>query len=92
MILRSYCGTKHIVCDNGDKAQLYYYLLREKCETYESYGAEIVMKRGENWERASVKNVTTSPARMEFMVEQLCRNTVTPCTLREIILEELNKY
>ena len=92
MMLRSYFGSQEIICDNGQAAQLFYYLLREKCETNDSYGAEVIMKRGESWESASVKNVTTSPAKMEFLVEELCRNTVTPCTLREIIIEELNKY
>ena len=92
MILRSYCGTQKITCDNGQAAELFYYLLREKCETHDSYGAEVIMKRGELWESATVRNVTTSPVRMECMVEQLCRNTVTPCSLQEIILEELNKY
>lgn len=92
MILKTYCGTREISCDNGQEAKLFYYLLREKCETYNSYGAEVIMKRGDLWESASVRNVTTSPARMEYMVEELCRNTVTPCTLQEIILEEMNKY
>ncbi len=92
MPMRRYCGTEEILCDNGQGAKLYYYLLREKLESCESYGAEVVMQRGESWESAAVHHVTTSPARMESMLEQLRRNTVTPCALRDIILEELNKY
>lgn len=92
MLKRNCCGMEKILCDNGQEAELLYYLLRERCDGCESYGAEIVMHRDDEWESASVRHVTTSAARMQAMVEQLKRNTVTPCTLRETVLEEMNKY
>lgn len=89
---RSYCGEKEICLESGQTARLYYFLLCESYESCESYGAEIAMQCGESWESASVHHVTTSQARMQAMLEKLQRNTVTPCALQEIILEELNKY
>ena len=92
MLMRNFCGMEKIRCDNGREAELFYYLLREQCDGCESYGCEIVMHRDDEWESASVRHVTTSAARMQMMTEQLKRNTVTPCTLQETVLEELNKY
>lgn len=92
MLIRNCCGMETVICDNGQKAELFYYLIREQCNGCESYGAEIVMHRDEEWESAVMRNVTTSPARMQAMVEQLKLHTVTPCTLQEIVLEEMNKY
>ncbi len=92
MLKRNYCGEEEICCDNGQHAKLYYYLLSEKCDFCESYGAEISMEREGVWESVAVRHVTTSPARMYAMLERLQRNTVTPCALHDVILEELNKY
>lgn len=92
MLKRNYCGEEEICCENGQTAKLYYYLLSEKCDNCDSYGAEIAMERDGVWESAAVRHVTTSSARMQTMIELLQRNTVTPCALHDIMLEELNKY
>lgn len=92
MLMRSLMGMEEIVFENGEKARLYYYLLREKWENCDSFGAEIAMERDDNWENACIRHITTSPARMQAIIERLRRGTVTPCCLQDIVLEELNKY
>ncbi len=92
MLIRNLIGAEEIVCDNGKKARLYYYLLREKWGNCDSFGAEIAMERDESWENACIRHITTSPARMEAIIERLQRGAVTPCCLQDIVLEELNKY
>ena len=92
MLKRSLFGHAQLAREGGENAQLYYYFLQEQGEFFQSYGAQIDMQLGAQWENASVRNVTTSPARMHAILEMLVKNCVTPCTLQDIILEELNKY
>lgn len=79
-------------CENGEVALLLYYILEETLEGCMSYGAEIVMHRGGHRETAAVRHITTSYGRMREILSLLSRNTVTPCTLREIVEEEVNKF
>lgn len=92
MSKQSYFGQTEICLENGRKAKLYYYILHQKWEHCDSYGARIAMQREDDWETASVYHVTTSQVRIRTLLDKLMRNSVTPCTLREIVLEELNKY
>ena len=92
MIRKTYYAEEEIQLKDGQTARLYYYLLSEDSHGCESYGAEVAMERGGFWETATARHITTSSARMRAMIELLRRNTVTPCTLHEIILEEINKY
>ena len=92
MLERSYCGEEKITCDNGINASLYYYLLKEKAGDCDTFGIEVAMVRNGMWESASVHHVTTSAPRIDELINRLKRNTVTPCTLQEIVIEEINKY
>ena len=92
MLKRSYCGEENITCDNGQNATLHFYLLEEKMGQNDSYGVEVSMVRSGDWDGASVHHITTSYSRMAALIERLKRNTVTPCTLQEIVAEEVNKY
>ena len=92
MLKRSYCGEEKIICDSGINATLYYYLLEEKSGDCDSFGIEVAMVRSGTWESASVHHITTSAALIDSLLERLKRNTVTPCTLQEIVIEEINKY
>ena len=85
---RKYCGEAKIICDNGLNATLYYYLLKQN----DGFGIEVAMLRSGIWDSASVHHITTSAMRIENLLDCLMRNTVTPCTLQEIVLEEINKY
>ena len=92
MMQRSYIGEEKIHCDNGQDAILHYYLLKEKRCNRDSFGVEVAMLRDGKFESAAVHHITTSAARMSLMLDLLKRNTVTPCTLQEIVIEEVNKY
>lgn len=48
----------------------------------ESYGVKILEQEGESSELA---NITPSSARIERLLDLLVRNTVTPCTLRNVV-------
>lgn len=48
----------------------------------ESYGVKILEQEGESSELA---NITPSSARIESLLDLLVRNTVTPCTLRNVV-------
>lgn len=48
----------------------------------ESYGVKILEQEGESSE---LTNITPSSARIERLLDLLVRNTVTPCTLRNVV-------
>lgn len=48
----------------------------------ESYGVRIRERGGESSE---VPNITVSISRIDELMELLIRNTVTPCTLRDVV-------
>lgn len=48
----------------------------------ESYGVRVREQGGESGE---VPNITVSIARIDELMELLVRNTVTPCTLRDVV-------
>lgn len=48
----------------------------------ESYGVKILEQEGESSELA---NITPSSTRIEHLLDLLVRNTVTPCTLRNVV-------
>lgn len=87
--MREYFDARSIYCDDGRTAELLYYLIWEEQDGCIGYGAEIIMHRGGRRDSALVPNITTSRIRMGEILARLCRNTVTPCTLRDIIAEEL---
>lgn len=81
---------RRIRCENGEEAALRYRLVEEKRGGITRYGAEIVMRRGEERECAAVRDITVSYRRIRAFLALLSRNAVTPCTLREIVEDELN--
>ena len=81
---------RRIRCENGEDAALLYRILVETKDGIARYGAEIVMRRGGRTERAAVRDVTASCGRIRDFLALLSRNTVTPCTLREVVEDELN--
>ncbi len=48
----------------------------------ESYGVKVREQGGESGE---VPNITVSISRIDELMELLVRNTVTPCTLRDVV-------
>ena len=81
---------RRIRCGNGEEATLLYRLTAERTDGRTRYGAEIVMRRGGRTERAAVRDITASCERIRDFLALLSRNTVTPCTLREIVEDALN--
>ena len=88
---KSYYGAQRLLCENGETAELEYYILREPLGAYTGYGAEVVMQRPRDRESAAMRRVTTSRARMDALLRLLCENGVTPCTLRDVLEDELKK-
>lgn len=48
----------------------------------ESYGVRI---RGQDGQSDEVPNITVSISRIDELMDMLVRNTVTPCTLRDVV-------
>ena len=71
--------------DGRERRYRYYVLVGElplgglSCE---SYGVKIV---GEDGEEASAPDITVSAARIDALVELLCRNAVSPVSLRDVL-------
>lgn len=84
-------ATRCVRCENGEDAALLYRLVAEETEGLTRYGAEIVMRRGGKTERAAVRDVTASYPRILRLLGLLSANTVTPCTLRDVVEDALNK-
>ncbi len=81
---------RRVRCENGEEAALLYRITEEKTDGITRYGAEIVMRRGREKERAAVRDLTASYGRIRDFLKRLSRNAVTPCTLREVAEDELN--
>lgn len=77
--------------EDGAAIGLEYYLLCETIGNCQSYGAEIVLERGQERESAAARNLTTSPQRIERFLALLYRNSVTPCALPEILHDVLRE-
>ena len=74
---------------NGRPVKLEYYLLAEYLCGMEQYGTEIVMERGRQNERCAVGCITPLAASMTRIIGILAEGTVTPGSLREILMEIL---
>lgn len=77
--------------ENGEDAALLYRIIAEESGGAARYGAEIVMRRGGCTERATIRDITVSYGRIRELIALLCENTVTPCTLRDVVEDTLNK-
>ncbi len=76
---------RSFVSENGRRGRLRYYLLSESGGLCDAFGAEVVLIRRRERQSAAVRRFTTSRSRMEDILRLLARNTVTPCTFREIM-------
>ncbi len=85
-------ATREIPWERGGEGRLWYYALEEQAGCPPQFGVLVEMERAGQWESASVPHVTASPERLEEILALLSRNTVTPCTLYEILREEINKF
>lgn len=90
--MREYFDARSVHCDDGRTAELLYYLTWEEHDGCVGYGVEIIMHRGGIRDSALFPGITTSKIRMGEILERLCRNTVTPCALHDIISEELHNF
>lgn len=85
---RTRYGAAKIQCTDGRTAKLWYNLLCETRGRRTCFGVEIVMLRGGERQSACVRDLAASQRQAEWVLAKLCRNTVTPCMLYEV-LEEL---
>ncbi|MBQ3356336.1 MAG: hypothetical protein IJG45_04395 [Oscillospiraceae bacterium] len=83
---------RSVRCENGEDAALLYSIVAEETDGTTSYGAQIVMRRGGRTERATVRDVTASYRRIRAFLTQLAENTVTPCTLLDVVVDAINNY
>lgn len=91
MLARRLFETARLRGDDGAELLLEYFLLCDEGGACRSYGAEIVLVRGAERESVCVRDITTSGARIARLLGLLHRNTVTPCTLYEVLDEALDK-
>ncbi len=71
--------------EDGTQMRLSYYLLQDE----NGYGIAVELE-GEK-ERATVSHISGSRQWTKGLLACLSRNTVTPCTLREVVSDALNK-
>lgn len=77
----------------GDAITLEYYLVTDQISfdgaSLDSYGVEILLHRvgSDLQESSTVRNVTTRPATILHILLTLANNTVTPCTLKQTVLD-----
>ena len=81
---------RRVRCENGEDAALLYRILEEREDGITRYGAEIFLRRGGKTERAAVRDVTSSCRAIRGLLTLLSENTVTPCTLRDVVEDVLN--
>lgn len=88
--MREFFGARSILCDNGQPAQLLYYLIRDLREGCTGFGAEVIMHRDGVRSSASALGLTTSRARIREILFTLSENSVTPCSLQDILADMQN--
>lgn len=71
--------------EDGTQMRLSYYLLQDKND----YGIAVELE-GEH-EEAAISHISVSRQWTKELLACLSRNTVTPCTLREVVSDALNK-
>ena len=82
-----YCK-KELLCADGKCAQLSYYQVKEE----NCYGILVELRKEGNLEQLLVKKLTSSAEKMEQLLALLSQNSVTPCTLEEILRDQGNKF
>ncbi len=82
---------RSVRCENGEYAALLYRIVKEETDGMPEYGAEIEMRRGCRTERAAVCGITQSYGKIRELLALLSANTVTPCTLLDVVEDTLNK-
>lgn len=92
MAKRSYYGSAVIPNEEGERLEINYYRTEELSGLCASYGVLVEVERPGGYESAAVGEITTSLRRIEEILTLLYRNTVTPCTLQEVIWDEIHKF
>ena len=85
-----YIGRRTGADEKGTVHSFDYYILVDQMSvdqgfTCESYGVKIAALNQE--EVAEVTNITVNVSRIDELMDLLLRNTVTPCTLRDVVLD-----
>lgn len=80
-------ATVDILCDGGIFAALSYFLLHKNGR----YGVQVVLCRGGKYEESSAYDLTDSRTTALALLELLRRNTVTPCTLGDVLSDRQEK-
>ena len=92
MAKRSYFGSAFVPNEEGEVLEINYYRMEESAGPCASYGVLVEVECAGCYESAAVGEITTSLRRIEEILTLLYRNTVTPCTLQEIIWDEIHKF
>lgn len=87
-----YVSTCEAKADDGESYRYDYSVLIDEMSvkggfSCESYGVKIFAQNG--GEVAVVPNITSSISRIDNLMELLIRNTVTPCTLVDVLSDWL---
>ena len=91
MLERRLTDTRSVRLAGGRYAELRYWILCDRIDGRNRYGLEISLRCGGVNERSAVYDITTSAARIRALAEQLARNTVAPCTLRDVVEDALER-
>lgn len=91
MLERRLNDTRLVRLAGGRYAELRYWILCDRTDGRNRYGLEITLRCGGMSERSAVYDVTGSAARIRSLAERLACNTVTPCTLRDVVDDALEQ-
>ncbi len=80
---------RSIYPDKIKPAALEYYLLADTVAAQTHYGISIRLICPEYVEEKTIRRITTSRSRIEAMLLQMARGTVTPVTMRDIVEDML---
>ncbi len=93
MTQKTLAQQKRATTQFGDLITLEYYLVTDQISfdgaALDSYGVEILLHRVDSdlQESSTVHHVTTRPGTILHILLTLANNTVTPCTLRQSVLD-----
>ena len=88
MWIKSVFCRKDVLCADGKYAQLSYFRIKKRgC-----YGVLIELQKGKRKEKGRAEGLTVCPEKLNSLLSILAKNSVTPCTLEEILRDMGNKF
>lgn len=85
---RSIFCKKEVLCADGERARISYFRVKKR----EHYGILVELQKGRKTEQGRAECLTDCPEKLNDLLSILAKNSVTPCTLEEILRDMATNF